>query len=196
MLCWQTARLLLLEGLRRSTMSWAGQRRRNPCRQAAPASGPAPAFPYGRADITWPRHSAKRPVPQNCPAAGCGLGCLEWGAKAGARECHDAQTERGPLPGWRPKPARLSIPEDMRPFMPGPSLTMTCRRQSFRTAADRFHQIAPAPHERGDKNRGQAETANSVIIPVDRCGMWWQCSIQRAASPASSATVTIVIGGT
>ena len=26
--------------------------------------------------------------------------------------------------------------------------------------------------------------------------MWWQCSIQRATSPASTATVTIAIGGT
>ena len=42
----------------------------------------------------------------------------------------------------------------------------------------------------------QAETANSVIMPVERCGMWWQCSIQRAASPASTATVTMPIGGT
>ena len=41
-----------------------------------------------------------------------------------------------------------------------------------------------------------ALTANSVIMPVSRCGMWWQCSIQRAASPASSAISTIDIGGT
>ena len=42
----------------------------------------------------------------------------------------------------------------------------------------------------------QAETANSVIMPVDRWAMWWQCSIQRAASPASTAIVTMAIGGT
>ena len=41
-----------------------------------------------------------------------------------------------------------------------------------------------------------ALTANSVIMPVSRCGMWWQCSIQRATSPASSAISTIDIGGT
>lgn len=48
---------------------------------------------------------------------------------------------------------------------------------------------APACHH-------QALMANSVIIPVERCGMWWQCSIQRAASPASMAIVTMAIGGT
>lgn len=41
-----------------------------------------------------------------------------------------------------------------------------------------------------------ADTANSVIMPVERWGMWWQCSIHRAASPASTATVTMPIGGT
>ena len=38
--------------------------------------------------------------------------------------------------------------------------------------------------------------ANSVTIPVERCGMWWQCRIQRAASPASIAIVTMAIRGT
>lgn len=34
-------------------------------------------------------------------------------------------------------------------------------------------------------------------MPVERCGMWWQRSIHRAASPASSATITmLLIGGT
>jgi len=42
----------------------------------------------------------------------------------------------------------------------------------------------------------QAEIENSVIMPVAKWGMWWQCSIQRAASPASRATLTIDIGGT
>ena len=45
-------------------------------------------------------------------------------------------------------------------------------------------------------NPRQADTANSVIMPVERCGMWWQCSIQLADSPASSATMTMDIGGT
>ena len=45
-------------------------------------------------------------------------------------------------------------------------------------------------------NQGHALTTNSVIMPVARCGMWWQCSIQRAASPASIAIVTMAIGGT
>jgi hypothetical protein len=43
------------------------------------------------------------------------------------------------------------------------------------------------------RHRDQAETENSVIMPVSRWGMWWQCSIQRAASPASSAAA---FGGT
>jgi hypothetical protein len=42
----------------------------------------------------------------------------------------------------------------------------------------------------------QALMANPALKPVERCGMWWQCSIQRAASPASIAIVTMAIRGT
>jgi len=80
-------------------------------------------------------------------------------------------------------------------FLPrAPIMPARCLQGKIKSPGHWDHRAAHPPP--GHRTQAAGATASSVIMPVARCGMWWQWSIQRAASPASSATVTIAIGGT